>query len=164
MPARRTWTLMEFADWVLLHNSSPFTICKREEFNPPAMHTAPAASAATFPANVKPEPTTDKEPEPTTMSAPELMPEPNIVPEPEPSENSDQVRELATSSLPLEVLMEYEGMKWSPVPSTKVPSAPLINLQESAAGSTTPVFTVSHQPFVSTYTACLVHCGSTLGL
>ncbi|ROL42500.1 Endoplasmic reticulum aminopeptidase 2 [Anabarilius grahami] len=75
------------------------------------MHTAPAASAATFPANVKPEPTTDKEPEPTTMSAPELMPEPNIAPEPKPSENSDQVREPATSSLPLEVLMEYEGIK-----------------------------------------------------
>lgn len=81
-------TVMEFVNWVLLHNGSPLPICKREKaFSPAAMHTAPAASAATVPANFKPEPTSDKEP--AMMSAPELMPEPNIVLEPEPSEKSD---------------------------------------------------------------------------
>lgn len=100
-----------------------------------------AASAAPAPAKVRPEPTADKEPEPTTIPAPELMPEPKVVPEPEPSEKSD--RELA-KSWHLGVLVEYEGIECSPVPSKKVDlkalnSAPLINLEESATHSTMPV-------------------------
>lgn len=76
-----------------------------------------AASTAPVPAKVRPEPIAYKEPEPTTIPAPELMPEPKTAPEPEPSEKSD--RELA-KSWHLGVLMEYEGMEWSPVTSKKV--------------------------------------------
>lgn len=59
-----------------------------------------------------PEPTTDKEPEPTLM--PDPMPEANIAPEPEPNGSSDQVHGLVKSFIPVVVLMEFEGMDWSP--------------------------------------------------
>lgn len=57
----------EYVDWVLLHNSSPFTICEsEEENNAPAMIPVPVMKTA-----------------------------PKIVPEPEPYESSDQMCELA---------------------------------------------------------------------
>lgn len=82
-----------------------------------AVHTAPTASTASSPVDVKPKP---MEPGPTTIPVPELMPEPKIIPEPEPSKNSDQLLEPATLSLPVGVLVEYMRIEWSPVPSTKV--------------------------------------------
>lgn len=61
------------------------------------------------------------------MPAPEVMPELTTIPEPE----SDQVREPATVSMPVHILVEYDGMEWSPVPLTTpdvnaLNSAPLI--------------------------------------
>lgn len=89
---------------------------REEESCTPAVHNAPVASTATRPTDVKPEPTADTEPKPTTMSAPEVIPELKIIPETEPDNKSDQVP--ATVSLPVDILVEYEGMEWSPVPST----------------------------------------------
>lgn len=51
-------------------------------------------------------PTADTEPEPASM--PEPMPEHNIAPEP--NTMSDQMCEPVTSSVPVGVLMEFEGM------------------------------------------------------
>jgi len=46
------------------------------------------------------------------------LPEPSIVLKPEPEETFDQVRELATSPVPLGLLVKSEGLKWSPNTST----------------------------------------------
>lgn len=59
-----------------------------------------------------PEPTSDVEPESAAMSI--------IAPEPEFNRMSDQVRETATLSMPVSVLVEFEEMEWSP---THSPSA-----------------------------------------
>lgn len=64
-----------------------------------------------------PEPKADHEPEPAAVEEPEPKPESQIAPELEPTA-SDQVREPATSRVPVDLLVEYEGMMWSPTPST----------------------------------------------
>lgn len=61
--------------------------------------------------DILPEPTADTDPKHTLKPAPEPMPEPNIAPE---SDKSDQLRKLATSSVPMGILVENEGMVWSP--------------------------------------------------
>lgn len=53
----------EYVEWVLLHNVSPFTICKSEEEN---SMPAPAIS----PATMKPVPTTGTELDPATIGVP----------------------------------------------------------------------------------------------
>lgn len=62
-----------------------------------------------------PEPTADHES--AAVEEPEPKPEPQIAPELE-STVPDQSREPATSRVPVDLLMEYEGMMWSPIPST----------------------------------------------
>lgn len=90
---------------VLLHNGSPFTISENvKECSTLEVHTAPFASAATSPADIKPELTADAASEPTMMSAPEVMHEPKIVPEPD--KKSDQVHEPAKTSVPVDILVE----------------------------------------------------------
>lgn len=49
---------------------------------------------------------------------PELKSEANVVTECKPEESSDEVCEPATTSVPEGILVEFEGMKWSPSPST----------------------------------------------
>lgn len=57
-------------------------------------------------------------PEPTTIPVPVTKEtEPSIALEPEPKEKSDQVRDPATTSVPEGILLEFQGMKWSPTPS-----------------------------------------------
>lgn len=73
--------------------------------------------------DVKPEPTIDAEPKPAAM--PESTPELYIAPEPK-SHKSDQVHELATLSITKGILVECEGMVWSPVSSTK-PDVDVLN-------------------------------------
>lgn len=79
---------------------------------------------------------------------------PYIAPEPEPS---DQVHELATSSVNEGILVEYEGMEWSPVPSTNADisvlnSAPLILFEMS----TMPVSLPCTEPVLSPNTVLLM--------
>lgn len=62
-----------------------------------------------------PEPTADTEPVPATMPVPETTHELNIALEPEPHRESDQMRDLAPTSLEVDILVEYEGMEWSPI-------------------------------------------------
>lgn len=84
-------------------------------------------AAATTTAMDEPE----SESEPTTISAPvreETVP--RIILEPEPEDTSDQVCELATSSVPEGILMEFEGTKWSPIPSTVAEEDLLILLMD----------------------------------
>ncbi|ROL27920.1 hypothetical protein DPX16_11050 [Anabarilius grahami] len=61
-----------------------------------------------------PEPTADGEPKPASMYEPDKRTEPTIAPEPEPHSESDQVCEPATSSVPVGLLVEYEGVEESP--------------------------------------------------
>ncbi|ROK87110.1 hypothetical protein DPX16_10250 [Anabarilius grahami] len=61
-----------------------------------------------------PEPAADAEPKPAVLPAAETKTEPIIALEPEPDEESDQVQEPATSSVPVGVLVKYKGMKWRP--------------------------------------------------
>lgn len=107
-------------EFVLLHNRYPFTIYEKEESITPAttVNSAPTATVATSTTNVKPETNTDKEPEPTTMYMPQPTPEPLFTPEP--NKMSDQVHEPATLPVPVGVLVDYEGMEWSPVSTAKV--------------------------------------------
>ncbi|XP_048047865.1 uncharacterized protein LOC125269136 [Megalobrama amblycephala] len=59
-----------------------------------------------------------EKPEPTTIPVPVTKEtEPRIALEPEPKEKSDQVHDPATTSVPEGILLEFEGMKWSPTPS-----------------------------------------------
>lgn len=82
--------------------------------------------------DILPEPTADTEPETSSMPVPELTlehkiapepehmiapePEHKIAPEPEPELNSmsDQMREQATLSTPVGVVVEFERMDWRP--------------------------------------------------
>lgn len=52
--------------------------------------------------------------EPALTSLMELNPEATFIPEPEPVFEFDQVREPASLSIPVGVLVEYEGMEWNP--------------------------------------------------
>lgn len=63
------------------------------------------------------EPTADHEPDPAAIEEPEPKPESQIFPELE-STAPDQLRELATSRVPVDLLVENEVMMWSPIPST----------------------------------------------
>lgn len=96
---------------VLFLNGTPFT--SEEEISAPA----------TSPEMAKPVPTTDAEPEPAMIRAPATRTEPRIIPEPEPDVTSDQVCEPATSLVPV----EFEGMTWSPTPSTSAEEKALID-------------------------------------
>lgn len=96
------------------------------------MHFAPLAMP---PAELKPEPTAVIKLEPAMMPAPEWMPKSIFILEPEPDKMPDQVHELAILSVPKDILVEYEGVVWSPVPSAKADisalnSAPLIIFEE----------------------------------
>lgn len=53
------------------------------------------------------------------MPGPVPKHEPNIILELKNKKMSDQVREPATLCISESILVEYEGMVWSPVPSTK---------------------------------------------
>lgn len=79
---------------------------------------------------------------------------PYIAPEPE---LSDQVHELATSSVAEGILVEYKGMEWSPVPSTNadisvLKSASLILFEKS----TMPVSFPCTEPDLSPNTVLLM--------
>lgn len=121
-------------------------------------HRAP--SSTTISTDIKPEPTADTEPELAAMPESELKPEPYIALEPEPNK-SDQVRELATMSMPVDILVEYEGIEWSPVPLTMADvdvlnSEDLIYLEESKNVSTKPVSLPSTELLLSLmFLACL---------
>lgn len=58
--------------------------------------------------------TADFEPEPATIREPEPMPEPQFSPEPGPT-TFDQMYEPATMTVTEGILVDYEGMDWSPV-------------------------------------------------
>lgn len=67
------------------------------------------------------------------MYMPQTTPEPLFILEP--NKMSDQVHEPATLPVPMGVLVEYEGMEWTPVSTAKVEvsalnSVPLIILQK----------------------------------
>lgn len=70
---------------------------------------------ATATSSAMPEPTADHEP--AVVEEPEPKPQSQIAPELE-RNASDQVREPATSRVPVDLLAEYEGMMWSPTLST----------------------------------------------
>lgn len=106
---------------LIWYNVSPFTICESEEDN-----SVPAT--ASTPAINKPEPTTDAELEPARRTAQVTRTGPYIIPEPEVT--SDQVRELATMTVQEGLLLEYEGMKWRPTPSTWTENGALIIFKE----------------------------------
>ncbi|XP_048041417.1 uncharacterized protein LOC125265325 [Megalobrama amblycephala] len=109
----------EYVDWVLLRNGCPFTICEKEDDDS-------APSTTTSPVTDQPEPT--------------LKPEANVVPECEPEESSVEVCEPATTSVPKGILVEFEGMKWSPSPSTAAEEDSLIDwpFSSSCAASLAP--------------------------
>jgi len=62
---------------------------------------------------LRPEPTGDTEPEPAVMNKLETKTELTITPEPD--VKSDQVREPATPSVPVGMLVEYEGKRKIPL-------------------------------------------------
>ncbi len=95
--------------WVLLHNSSHFTICESEqEVCTPATTTNPMTAI--------PEPTADNRPEPWYETQSHRSPESKPT-------TSDQVCELATFGL----LVKHEGLSWSPNPSTTADDGALID-------------------------------------
>lgn len=58
----------------------------------------------------QPETTADVKPEPTMISVPVTSTETKSILESKPNETSDQMREPATTSVPEEILLEFEGM------------------------------------------------------
>lgn len=109
MPAHG-WSLGNFTayvQWVLVNCGSSFTVCAvDEDVISPTLDPEPSKQPAKLPK--------DKMPESTAMPASELMPEHNIALDPAPNEESDQVCELATSSVSVCMLVKFEGMEWSP--------------------------------------------------
>ncbi|ROL33025.1 Blood vessel epicardial substance [Anabarilius grahami] len=101
-----------FVEWVLVNNESAFAICIAENNTSPTPYPEPSQPSPRQ-AEQTHQPTTDTEPEPVVDNEPK-EPEPYPAPEPEPSDAFDHVREPATSPVPEKVLMEYEGMEWSP--------------------------------------------------
>ncbi len=95
-----------FVEWVLERNGLYFSICPAvEDISSPTQE--PETSQPSFCCTeLLPEPTTDGEPEPATT-------EPIIATEPEPRASSDQVCELAKSSVPEGVLVVIEGLEGS---------------------------------------------------
>ncbi|XP_058617738.1 uncharacterized protein LOC131531178 [Onychostoma macrolepis] len=90
-----------FVEWVLIHNESAFTIDPVEDDiatgpTPPLPETSQPSPRST---EILPEPTADGEPEPAAT---------------EPLPSTDQVRELATSSVVEGVLVVLEGLEGSP--------------------------------------------------
>lgn len=59
--------------------------------------------------------------------------EQRIIPDTEPDGSSDQVCKLATSPVPVDLLVESEGMLWSLTPSTVAGESPLPVLYESSS-------------------------------
>lgn len=93
-------------------------------------------ATATTPATDMPEPTAVLESKSATIPAPDRMPEREIVLEPKPEETSDQVCELATSSVPEGILVE--GMEWSPTLSTAAEEELLIDFECEFATPVSP--------------------------
>lgn len=106
---------MEYMEWVLLHNGSPFTICESEE-------EVRAPATTTNPMTATPEPTANHGPEAVTIRGPRATDRPETKPT-----TSDQVCEPATSLVPVGLLVKHEGMLSSPTPSTMADDGALID-------------------------------------
>ncbi|ROL41266.1 hypothetical protein DPX16_5375 [Anabarilius grahami] len=89
-----------------------------------------------------PEPTTDHETEPATIEKPELKPKPQITLELEPAA-SDQMSGPATSLVPVDLLIEHEGMTWS-----QPPQQALINCETLPALSHSSPLSLPDLPIV----------------
>lgn len=96
---------------------SAFTICPIEDVTSPTPDQDLCQPPPPLCTDQTPEPTTDGEPEPAAMKEPGQRTEPTTTPEPEHHSESDQVCKPATSSVPVGLLVEYEGMDESPVQS-----------------------------------------------
>lgn len=93
-----------------MNNSSAFTVCPtKKDITSPTLDPEPSQPPPTPCTDPMSEVIADGEPTMIPEAAPELEAEPNG--------HSNQVHEPATSSVPVGVLVEYEGMEWSPTTS-----------------------------------------------
>ncbi|ROL51870.1 hypothetical protein DPX16_19389 [Anabarilius grahami] len=111
-----------FAEWVLVGNGSSFTISP-VDITSHALHPEPSQPTLMNSYEMMLEPTVNSETKPATMykPEPERRTDPTIAPEPEPRQTSDQVREPATLSVPVGLLLEFKGME----PSSSASSSKL---------------------------------------
>lgn len=98
-----------------MNNGSEFTISSAEkDINIPSLDQEPSQLPPTTCTEPLPEPTANTEPVPATMPVPETTHELNIALEHKPHGEPDQMPEPAPMSVEVEILVEYEGMEWSP--------------------------------------------------
>lgn len=92
-----------------------FTICPAEvDITSPTPYPESSQLSPTPCMEPLPEPIADTEPKPAAMLVPDTWHKPITAPEPEPGGKSHQVCEMAISSVPVGVLVKFEGMDWSP--------------------------------------------------
>lgn len=102
-----------FVGWVMVNNNSYMTVTLvDEDITCSTPNPEPSQLPPPLCTEIMLEPSVDAEPEPVAMNEPVVRTEPTIVLEAEPNLKSDQVCELAISSVPVSVLVD--GMEPHP--------------------------------------------------